>query len=220
MPGSELAFPRNLSCRDSGSRCDPFQNHSLRNYYNASDVAELEPTFRQVPITGQHMSSHPPAAKLQHFRMILTVQDSGYRIEAGTSVALTALYIMKICKECPMRELLDLALQAHGGRSRRMEAEASNGGMNMSRYISKSVSLLTLTVVICGGLYALSLWVIGQAIFPFQANSSMLTGLDNKVVGAHQIAQPFTKDEYRDLGVAETPLLQRPAQRVCRFYDC
>ena len=54
----------------------------------------------------------------------------------------------------------------------------------MSRYISKSVSLLTLTVVICGGLYALSLPVIGQAVFPFQANSSMLTGLDNKVVGS------------------------------------
>jgi K+-transporting ATPase c subunit len=150
-----------------------------------------------------------------------------------------------------MRELLDLGLQVHGGRSRRTEAEASNGGMNMSRYISKSVSLLTLTVVICGGLYALSLWVIGQAIFPLQANSSMLIGLDNKVVGSHQIAQPFTKDEYfqprpsaasygasasaasslagsndffhrqnRDLGVAETPVLQRPAQRVCRFYDC
>ena len=79
----------------------------------------------------------------------------------------------------------------------------------------------------------------------------MLTGLDNKVVGSHQIAQPFTKDEYfqprpsaasygasasaasslaasnnffhqqnRDLGVAETLVLQRPAQRVCRFYDC
>ena len=130
------------------------------------------------------------------------------------------------------------------------EAEASNGGMNMSRYISKSVSSLTLTVVICGGLYALSLWVIGQAVFPFQANSSMLTGLDNKVVGSHQIAQPFTKDEYfqpgssaassdasasasalaasnnffhrqnPDLGVQETPLLQRPTQRVCLFYDC
>src|SRR6266508_5949245 len=149
-----------------------------------------------MPITGQHISSHSPAAKLQHFRMILTVQDSGYRIKAGTSVALTALYIMKICKECPMRELLDLALQAHGGRSRRMEAEGSNGRMNMSRYISKSVSLLTLTVVICGGLYPLSLWVIGQAIFPFQANSSMLNGPDSKVVGSRQIAQPFTKDEY------------------------
>jgi potassium-transporting ATPase KdpC subunit len=123
--------------------------------------------------------------------------------------------------------------------------------MNMSRYISKSVSLLTLTVVICGGLYPLSLWVIGQAIFPFQANSSMLTGPDSKVVGSREIAQPFTKDEYfpprpsaasydasasaasslaasnnfvhrqnRDLSVAETPLLQSPTQKVCRFYDC
>jgi hypothetical protein len=150
-----------------------------------------------------------------------------------------------------MRELLEQALQAHGGRSRGTEAEASNGGMNMSRYISKSVLLLTLTVVICGGLYPLSLSVIGQAIFPLQANSSMLNGPDSKVVGSRQIAQPFTKDEYfqsrpsaasydasasaasslaasnnffhrqnRDLGVPETPLLQRPAQRVCHFYDC
>ena len=120
----------------------------------------------------------------------------------------------------------------------------------MSRYISKSVSLLTLTVVIAG-LYPLPLRVIGQAVFPFQANSSMLTGLDNKVVGSRQIAQPFTKDEYVQprpstesygasasaasalaasnnffhrqnphLGVAETPSLQRPTQRVCLFYDC
>ena len=74
--------------------------------------------------------------------------------------------------------------------------EASNGAMNMSRYISKSVLLLTLSLVICCGLYTLSLSVIGQAIFPFQANSSMLTGPDSKVVGSRQSAQPFTKDEY------------------------
>ena len=121
----------------------------------------------------------------------------------------------------------------------------------MSRYISRRVLLLTLTVVICGGLYPLPLRVIGQAIFPFQANSSMLNAPDGKVVGSRQIAQPFTKDEYfqprssaasydasasapsalaasnnffhrqnPDLGVPETPLLQRPAQRVCLFYDC
>ena len=96
----------------------------------------------------------------------------------------------------------------------------------MSRYISKSILLLTFSVVICFSLYRLSLGVIGQGIFPFQANSSMLTGLDNKVVGSHQIAQPFTEDEYfqprpsaASYG-AETPLLQRPAQRVCHFYDC
>jgi potassium-transporting ATPase KdpC subunit len=119
--------------------------------------------------------------------------------------------------------------------------------MNMSRYIFKSVWLLTLSLVICCGLYLLSPWVIGQLLFPFQANGSMLTGPDSDTVGSRQIAQPFTKDEHfesapyeasastssaaaasnsffrqqnRDLGVAETPLLQRPAQRVCHFYDC
>ncbi len=124
--------------------------------------------------------------------------------------------------------------------------EASNGAMNMSRYISKSVLLLTLSVVICCGLYTLSPW----GIFPFQANNSMLTGPDSKVVGSRQRAQLFTKDEYfqprpstashdasastssavaasnnifdqsRDFGAAEDPSLQRPTQRVCRFYDC
>ena len=128
--------------------------------------------------------------------------------------------------------------------------EASNGAMNMSRYISKSVLLLTLSVVICCGLYTLSLWVIGQGIVSFQANNSMLTGPDSKVVGSRQSAQPFSKDEYfqprpsaashdasastssavaasnnifdqnRDFGAAEDPSLQRPTQRVCRFYDC
>jgi potassium-transporting ATPase KdpC subunit len=122
--------------------------------------------------------------------------------------------------------------------------------MNMSRYISKSVLLLTLSVVICLGLYPLSLWVIGQAIFPFQANSIMLTSSDSKIVGSRQIAQPLTKDEYfhprpfaassdasastssavaasnnfshqnRDFGVREAPSLQSPAQTVCHFYDC
>ena len=118
-----------------------------------------------------------------------------------------------------------------------------------SRYISKSVLLLTLSVVICCGLYTLSPWVIGQGIVPFQANNSMLTGPDSKVVGSRQSAQPFSKDEYfrprpsaashdasastssavaasnifdqnRDFGAAEDPSLQRPTQRVCRFYDC
>ena len=126
--------------------------------------------------------------------------------------------------------------------------EASNGAMNMSRYISKSVLLLTLSVVICCGLYTLSLWVIGQGIVPFQANNSMLTGPDSKFVGSRP--QLFTKDEYfqprpsaasydasastssavaasnnifdqsRDFGAAEDPSLQRPTQTVCRFYDC
>ena len=40
----------------------------LTNYHDSSDMLKLEPAFRQVPITGQHISSHPPAAELQHLR--------------------------------------------------------------------------------------------------------------------------------------------------------
>jgi hypothetical protein len=38
----------------------------LTNYHDASDWAALEATFRQVSITRQRISSHPPAAELQH----------------------------------------------------------------------------------------------------------------------------------------------------------
>src|ERR1700730_4064786 len=78
----------------------------------------------------------------------------------------------------------------------RVEGSTIRGGMNMSRYISKSVLLLTFSVVICCGIYPLLLWVVGQTVFPFQANGSLLTGPDGKIVGSRQIAQPFTKDEY------------------------
>ena len=133
----------------------------------------------------------------------------------------------------------------HGVR----KPEASNGAMNMSRYISKSVLLLTLSLVICCGLYLLSRWVMGQPLFPFQANSSTLTGSDSKVVGSRQIAQPFTKDEYfqprpsaasNDASVSTSSAVsasnnfshqqnrdfgvvevpENPAGKVCHFYGC
>src|SRR4029077_18092475 len=66
----------------------------------------------------------------------------------------------------------------------------------MARYISKSLLLLTLSVVLVCIMYPLTLWVIGQTIFPFQANGSLLHGPDGTVVGSRLIAQPFTKDEY------------------------
>jgi len=58
------------------------------------------------------------------------------------------------------------------------------------------VLLLGFSVVICCILYPLVLWVIGQTVFPFQANGSMLKGPDGAPVGSQLIAQPFTKDEY------------------------
>jgi K+-transporting ATPase ATPase C chain len=66
----------------------------------------------------------------------------------------------------------------------------------MAKNASKSVLLLGLTVVIGCILYPLVVWAIGQAIFPFQANGSMVKGPDGSIVGSRMIAQPFTKDEY------------------------
>ena len=134
-------------------------------------------------------------------------------------------------------------------RSRVRGPEASNRGMEVSRCISKNVLLLTFSVVILCGLYPLSLLVIAQARLPFQANRSMLTGAENKVVASLQVAS--TEGEYfqprppaashdaststssvvaasnnlshrqnSDFDVSETPLLERPTPKVCRFYDC
>ena len=66
----------------------------------------------------------------------------------------------------------------------------------MLKYISKSILLMALSVVICCILYPLVLWAVGQTVFPFEANGSMVKGPDGAIVGSRLIAQPFTKDEY------------------------
>jgi len=66
----------------------------------------------------------------------------------------------------------------------------------MGRDISKSILLLFFGVIICCAIYPFVLWVVGQAVCPFEANGSMVKGPDGNVVGSLLIAQPFTKDEY------------------------
>jgi len=66
----------------------------------------------------------------------------------------------------------------------------------MLRLVSKSLWLLGLTVVICCGVYPGVLWLVGQSLFPFQANGSLLRAPDGTVVGSRLIAQPFTNDAY------------------------
>jgi len=66
----------------------------------------------------------------------------------------------------------------------------------MMKYLSKSFLLLIFGVAVTCIIYPLVLWVIGQTLFPFQANGSMIKGPDGKPVGSKLIAQPFTKDEY------------------------
>jgi K+-transporting ATPase ATPase C chain len=50
-------------------------------------------------------------------------------------------------------------------------------------------------ILICG-VYTLALWLVGQVLFPNQANGSLVAGPDGAIVGSRLIAQPFTKDEY------------------------
>ena len=66
----------------------------------------------------------------------------------------------------------------------------------MRQYLSKSILLLFVSVLICCVFYPLALLAVGQVFFPFQANGSMVAGPDGKPVGSRLIAQPFTKDEY------------------------
>jgi potassium-transporting ATPase KdpC subunit len=66
----------------------------------------------------------------------------------------------------------------------------------MLRYFAKSALLLGIGVVIFCGVYPGVLWLIGQTVFPYQANGSIVRGADGKVIGSMLVAQPFTKDEY------------------------
>jgi K+-transporting ATPase ATPase C chain len=66
----------------------------------------------------------------------------------------------------------------------------------MSQHLRASLWLLVLTLLICSVLYPLVLWGIGQAVFPEQANGSIITDKSGRAVGSRLIGQPFTKDEY------------------------
>jgi K+-transporting ATPase ATPase C chain len=66
----------------------------------------------------------------------------------------------------------------------------------MLRYLTKSALLIGITIVIVCGVYPGILWVIGQTLFPFQANGSIVRSDDGKAIGSMLVAQPFTKDEY------------------------
>jgi potassium-transporting ATPase KdpC subunit len=66
----------------------------------------------------------------------------------------------------------------------------------MLRSLKKSLWLMVFGVVLTCGIYPAILWGIGQSFFPFEANGSVVNGLDGKPVGSLLVAQPFTKDEY------------------------
>jgi K+-transporting ATPase ATPase C chain len=65
----------------------------------------------------------------------------------------------------------------------------------MNAHLRANLWLLSLTVLLCCVLYPLTLWAIGQSVFPDKAAGSLIVE-DDKVIGSRLIAQPFTRPEY------------------------
>jgi potassium-transporting ATPase KdpC subunit len=61
----------------------------------------------------------------------------------------------------------------------------------------RAAVLATVTLaVVCCGLYPLIVFAIGQAVFPNQANGSLIVARDGTVRGSALLAQGFTADKY------------------------
>lgn len=62
--------------------------------------------------------------------------------------------------------------------------------------IKSAIMMLLVFTVICGGIYPLLVTGIAQAVFPRQANGSLITDINGKVVGSSLIGQPFSDPKY------------------------
>lgn len=61
----------------------------------------------------------------------------------------------------------------------------------------RSGVLVTLFLaVVCCGLYPLVVWGLGQALFPFKANGSLLVDAHGTVRGSRLLGQQFTSEKY------------------------
>ena len=59
-----------------------------------------------------------------------------------------------------------------------------------------SLRISLVLLIICGGLYPVLVTGIGQVLFPYQANGSIIVGRDGNPIGSEHIAQAFDKDIY------------------------
>lgn len=62
--------------------------------------------------------------------------------------------------------------------------------------IRPAILMLILFTVICGGFYPAVVTGIAQAVFPHQANGSLITAKDGKELGSALIGQPFSDPKY------------------------
>jgi K+-transporting ATPase ATPase C chain len=62
--------------------------------------------------------------------------------------------------------------------------------------LKTAMLMCLLFTVLCGGLYPAVVTAIAQAVFPVQANGSLLTDAGGQAVGSQLIGQPFTGPHY------------------------
>jgi len=58
-----------------------------------------------------------------------------------------------------------------------------------------ALATLGLVVLVCG-IYPLLVWGLAEALFPRQANGSLIVGAHGQVVGSRLLAQPFASERY------------------------
>ena len=66
----------------------------------------------------------------------------------------------------------------------------------MFREIKQGLLFTIVTMVLLGGVYHVVLWGIGRAVFPAQAEGSLIRRADGTIAGSSLIGQTFTRPEY------------------------
>jgi K+-transporting ATPase ATPase C chain len=61
--------------------------------------------------------------------------------------------------------------------------------------IRSIAATLVFAVILCG-VYPVVVWGVGQVLFRHQANGSLITGKDGKIIGSELLGQQFTSDKY------------------------
>jgi K+-transporting ATPase ATPase C chain len=66
----------------------------------------------------------------------------------------------------------------------------------MLKELKQGVRFTVVTMLLLGGGYNVLLWAVGQAVFPAQAEGSLIRRAGGTIVGSRLIAQKFTRLEY------------------------